>query len=1116
MHRQRMFCLLCWVVACSLAAIAMVRPAASQERPGSAAGGTVETIPADVVIGTLAVVPPKVELTNRFDYRQILVTAKTAAGETVDVTRLVQTAQKPKFVNVTAQGLVTAVADGQEELVLNYAGQAVRVAVQVSGVAADYPVSFVRDVQPVLSKTGCNQGTCHGAKEGKNGFKLSLRGYDPIYDHRALTDDIGARRINRAAPDQSLMLLKATGSIPHVGGVRLNVGDAYYEILRQWIADGMKLDLDAVRVAKVEVLPRDPIIPRAGMKQQMMVLATYADGNVRDVTREAFIESGNIEVIEANQSGVLTMLRRGEAPVLVRYEGAYAATTIIVMGDRSGFAWNDPPTQSPIDELVYRKLQRVKILPSDLCGDEEFLRRVYLDLTGLPPTVETVKAFLADGRETRVKRDELIDRLVGSPAFVEQWTNKWADLLQVNRKFLGEEGSVMLRNWIKNALATNMPYDQFAREILTASGSNVENPPAAYFKVLRQPQDLMENTTHLFLAIRFNCNKCHDHPFERWTQDQYYQMSAFFSQVGRKEDPLFAGQRIGGSAVEGAAPLVEVVYDTGGGEVKHDRTGQVTAPAVPYQREINAQATGSRRAQLAHWITAKENQYFARSYVNRVWGYLFGRGIIEPIDDIRAGNPPTNPELLDWLTKEFVDHGFDTQHVFKVICKSRVYQHSVKANRWNEDDDINNSHALPRRLPAEVLFDAIHVATGATPRIQGAPTGFRAAELPDAGVSEPFLEDFGRPVRESACECERSSGMVLGPVMKLINGPTVADAIASPNNALAQLVAQQADDRVVIEEMFLRFLARRPAPAEIELGLKAIQEAGNDHEKLLEELRAYEAKLVERQVAWEKTAGQPTVWTPLVPQEFKSQAGATIAKKEDHSLLVSGTLAKDLYTVVAPTDLAGITGIRLEALTDPALPSNGPGRADNGNFVLHELKMTVAPKSNPGKQEPVMLRGANATFSQDSLPVSAAVDGNDGTGWAIFPQAGKNQTATFETGSPLQIEGGALLTFTLNQQFPDGKHLLGRFRLSVTNSTAPFEKGALPPEVTAALAVAAGERTAAHKQTLTNYFRSLDVGYRERTEAIARSAEQQKNRRLLGVQDLAWALINNPAFLFNR
>jgi hypothetical protein len=319
-----------------------------------------------------------------------------------------------------------------------------------------------------------------------------------------------------------------------------------------------------------------------------------------------------------------------------------------------------------------------------------------------------------------------------------------------------------------------------AREIITASGSNLDNPPAAYYKVLREPATLMENTTHLFLAVRFNCNKCHDHPFERWTQDQYYHMAAYFAQVGRKPDASFAGQTIGGTAVEGAVPLVEVIYDTGSGDVKHDRTGQVTSPSFPYQHGDLAPETASRREQLARWITSKDNQYFAKSYVNRLWGYLFGSGIIEPIDDIRAGNPPTNPELLDALTKDFIESGFNAQHIMRTICKSRTYQHSVRTNKWNADDNLNYSHAIPRRLPAEVLYDAIHIATGSVNRLPGVPVGFRAAELPDAGVSDPFLDDFGKPVRESACECERSSGMVLGPVMKLINGPTVADALVTP------------------------------------------------------------------------------------------------------------------------------------------------------------------------------------------------------------------------------------------------------------------------------------------------------------------------------------------------
>lgn len=1097
----------------AFAASLAISPTVHGQAPTSQEPG--ETLPEGVRIVSVESYPSTVELRHRFDYRQLLVLGRTDAGELVDLTRMAKLVGEPKHVAVSSTGLITVKSDGSEQLVFRYGDQSLPIAVQVANATQPYEPGFVRDIQPALSKMGCNQGTCHGAKDGKGGFKLSLRGYDPIYDHRALTDDINARRFNRAAPDQSLMLLKATGSIPHVGGVRTQVGDPYYELLRQWIASGVKQDLTVPRVTGIEVLPKDPIVPRAEMKQQMVVLATYSDGAKRDVTREAFIESGDIEVLEANSSGVLKMLRRGEAPVLVRYEGAYAATTIIVMGDRSGFEWRQPPVNNFVDELVYKKLQRVKVAPSDLCSDEEFLRRVTLDLTGLPPSVAVTRAFLADTRDTRVKRDEMIDRLIGSPEFVEHWTNKWADLLQVNRKFLGEEGSVALRNWIKGAVASNMPYDRFASEIITASGSNVENPPAAYYKTLRQPTDLMENTTHLFLAIRFNCNKCHDHPFERWTQDQYYQLSAYFAQIARKEDPNFAGQKIGGSAVEGAAPLVEVIFDSGSGEVKHDRTGQFTPPAFPYQSDLVANQ-GSRREQLSHWLTSKDNQYFAKSYVNRLWGYLFGRGIIEPIDDIRAGNPPTNPELLDALTRDFIASGFDMRHVLRTICRSRAYQHSVKSNRWNVDDELNYSRSIPRRLPAEVLFDAIHAVTGSTPRVPGAPSGFRAAELPDAGVSVPFLEDFGRPVRESACECERSSGMVLGPVMKLINGPTVADAIADPGNRLTKLAAEQPDDRLLIEEVFLAFLARRPTEAELELGLDALRNAGSDHEKLTADLAAYAKQLDARQAEWEKTAGQPAQWVELDVTDFKSQVGATFTKQEDRSLLVSGAEGKDVYTVAATTDLVGITGVRLEAMADASLPAGGPGRAMNGNFVVNELRASIGAKSDPSKMEAVGLKNGVASFAQEGFPANNAVDGNDGTGWAVSPQFNKTHTAIFETASTVGSSGGSILTFTLSQQFPDGKHLLGRFRLSVTNSPRPFDGGQLPGDVAAALAVSGDNRTPEQRAALANYFRSRDSRYNEMQAAVQRSAELIKNRRLLGVQDLAWALINNPAFLFNR
>lgn len=1076
-----------------------------------------ESLPEAIQVVSVESFPPSIELTDRFAYRQLLVTGRTAAGETVDLTRMVELASPAQFVSVSPTGVVRPLADGQESLVFRFRDQSLPVSVKVTGMAESRTVSFVQDVQPAFSKMTCNAGTCHGSKDGQNGFKLSLRGYDALYDHQALTDDVGARRFNRAAPDQSLMLLKATGSIPHVGGVRTSVEHPYYKIIRQWVAEGAKLDLAVPRVASIQVLPPNPVIPRAGMRQQMVVLATYTDGSTRDVSQEAFVESGNIEVISAEPTGVLTMLRRGEAPVLVRYEGAYAATTLTVMGDRDGFRWERPETFNYIDDHVYSKLERNKILPSGLCTDEEFIRRVYLDLVGLPPTANQVRQFLADSRPTRTKREALVDELVGSRSYVELWTNKWADLLQVNRKFLGETGAIALRNWIKESVATNKPYDQFAYEVLTASGSTMENPAASYYKILRDPAETMENTTHLFLAIRFNCNKCHDHPFERWTQDQYYHLASYFAQVGRKEDPNFAGQRIGGSAVMGAAPLVEVIFDAGSGEIKHDRTGETAVPAFPYPHDDLADASEARREQIARWITSAKNPYFATSYVNRLWGYLFGIGIIEPIDDIRAGNPPSNPELLAALTADFVEHGFDVQHMLRTICKSRTYQLSVDTNRWNEDDEINYSHALPRRLPAEVLYDAIHLVCGAKLNLPGVPAGFRAAELPDAGAGDPFLEDFGRPVRESACECERSSSMVLGPVMKLVNGPTVAQAIADPNNEISRLVASMPDDEQLITEVFLRILARKPTAEEIALSRETLESVGLGHEQVIAQLAAYEAQLPAKQAAWEKQATTVTQWKTLDPSEFRSSIGTEFKKLEDLSLLASGANGKGNYVVVAATELSNVTGIRLEMLPDPSLPQGGPGRAStNGNFVLSELGLSVAPKADATKAQTATFNRATANFSQDGWAVTGAIDGNPMTGWAVSPQFNQPHTAIFELAGNVGEKDGSLLTFTFDQQYPDGIHTLGRFRLSVTDSPRPLGGQQLPADVAAALAVEAGQRTAEQQQLLARHYQSLDGELARLRAAVEKSNEQLKNRRLIGIQDLTWALINTPSFLFNR
>jgi len=1086
---------------------------------GAATVGSAEEahnqIPPGKSIQRITSFPEKVSLEGPFAYAQVLITAELASGEQVDLTRAAKRLDQWDAVSMTPQGLVTPEKDGVGELVFLVAGKELKVPVEVKDSHADYEADFVRDVTPAMSKMGCNQGTCHGAKDGKNGFKLSLRGYDPAYDHRALVDDIAGRRFNRAVPDQSLMLLKTSGVVPHVGGQLTKPGERRYEILKNWIAGGVKLDLDSPKVEKIAIYPTNPTVPLPGMSQQFAVYATLTNGKVLDVTADAFIESGDIEIATADEHGVLRLLRRGEAPVLARYDGAYDATTVTVMGDRTGFEWVQQPQHNYIDKLVDEKLQRVNVQSSGLCTDDQFVRRIYLDLTGLPPTAEQARAFLDDKRPSQEKRSALIDQLVGSGAYVEYWTNKWCDLLQVNQKFLGDPGVHALRNWIKDSVASNKPYDQMVYEILTASGSTIDHPASAYYKILRTPEDTMENTTQLFLAVRFNCNKCHDHPFERWTQNQYYNLSAFFAQIGRKEDKRFAGQRIGGSAVEGATPLVEVIYDTGSGEVKHQLTGKVTPPEFPYQGDL-VEEEETRREELAEWITDADNQYFASSYVNRLWGYLLGRGIIEPIDDIRAGNPPTNPKLLEALTQSFIDSGFDTRHIIREICKSRTYQQSIATNKWNEDDDINFSHATPRRLPAEVLFDSIHQVTGSNYNLPQLPSGFRAAQLPGTDVSIPFLDDFGKPARESSCECERATGVMLGPVMKLVNGPVISNAIADKDNALSKLSTEISDDRALIDEVFLRFLGRHANDEEVQLGIQLMNEPTPDLEVAQKAVEEHRQQLMAKMPQWEASLGRIASWTPLTMREGSSQAGVTFEKKEDQSILVTGPLAKDEYEVIYDIPKGSLTGLRLEAMPDDSLPSQGPGRSQNGNFVLSELKAQV--RLADGSEGPeISFHRAEATFSQSNWDVRGAVDGNVSSGWAVSPRSGEKHTALFEVAGEVTIPEDARLVVRMNQQYQDSTHLLGRFRLSATASERPVRlENNLPADIRQIIAKPADQRSAEETQKLVTMYLTGDALLKDLEAKLDQAQKLDENRRLAGLQDLAWALINSPAFLFNR
>jgi len=665
-------------------------------------------------------------------------------------------------------------------------------------------VSFVRDVEPILNKVGCTQGTCHGAAKGKNGFKLSLRGYDPEFDYRALINDLSGRRFNRTEPAQSLMLLKPTAQVPHGGGLRLEIGSAYYNTILQWITEGTDFgDPVSATVTKLEVTPPEILLDKPGPKQQLTVTAQYADGSSREVTKDAIYSSNTPTIADVNDAGLVTSIRKGEAAMLIRYEGKLAVINVTAVTEKQGFKWPGFPENNYIDKYVAAKLQRVKILPSDLASDAEFLRRVSYDLIGLPPAVEEVRAFVADKTETRAKRSKKIDELMARPEFVDHWSVKWGDLLQVNRTRLGDKGMWAFREWIRESIATNKPYDKMVRELITARGSTYQNPPANFFRFTRDPKVEMETTTQLFLGVRMVCAQCHDHPFEKWTQNQYFQLTAFFGSVGIKE---------------GMDSNEEIVYDKReDNEIHHPKDNRVMHAKFLFGGENLKPQEAHLREALADWLTSPQNELFGKSMANRVWSYFFGRGIIEPVDDIRASNPAVNPQLLDALTKDFVDHRFDLRRLIRTIVNSRTYQLSFHANEWNGDDEINFSHAAPRRLTAEELYDALYLATGTKPFVRELPKDFTAEQFPDPSfLKGGFLDLFGRPERQTSCECERRSDVSLVQALNLVNGSTIADAVADENGRVSKLILRNATDREIVDELYMAALGRPPEPRELD------------------------------------------------------------------------------------------------------------------------------------------------------------------------------------------------------------------------------------------------------------------------------------------------------------
>jgi hypothetical protein len=775
--------------------------------------------------------PPRLQLRHAADRQHLLVSGFFADGSARDLTRQVRyVSQNPAVAVVSPEGLVTPRAAGQTVIQVGAATASLAVPVTVLS-GARPPVSFANDVMPLLARAGCNSGACHGSASGKKGFKVSLRGYDPATDFITLTRGTDARRLNRNDPGRSLLLLKPTGRVPHEGGKRFDMDSDRARLLRQWIAEGADSDLAAApRLTALEVSPRFRTFQRTGQRQQLLVTARFSDGSLRDVTADARFSSSNDSAAAVADTGLVRLEHKGEAALMVRYGSKVAVSTLVVLEHNPAFAWPSPPENNYTDRLVNAKLRRLEILPSELCTDAEFLRRVSYDVIGLPPTAEEVRAFLADRRGD--KRARVIDALLERPEHGEYWAQKWGDLLKLRTDLMGTKGTWSMYRWLRDSVAGNKPFDRFVREIITAQGSTFRNPAANYWRVFQNPEDAAEATVQVFLGIRLMCAKCHDHPFERWVQQDYYGMAAFFSQVSRKANPRTAEQVIFRAETAALA--------------RHPRTGAIVNPTFLDARPVAVQARQDARTLLADWMTRKDNPFLARATVNRLWSHLFGKGIIDPVDDIRSSNPAVNEPLLEALARDFVAHDFDVRHILRTMLNSRTYQLSARTNKFNADDRQNFSHALPRRLSAEQLLDTLSRATGVretfSARYIGAGTvalpvgGVRAGALPDRQLTAEMLELFGRPKGESSCACERHEEASMTQALHLINGKSVSRRLADPNGRVARLVkTPKITDAQVIAELYLTVLCRPPEAKEVALWQKHFA-AGGDRLKAAQDL----------------------------------------------------------------------------------------------------------------------------------------------------------------------------------------------------------------------------------------------------------------------------------------
>jgi hypothetical protein len=828
--------------------------------------------------------PPTIKLDGPRATQQLLVTARYADGSLRDLTRFSNWV-RPNLLTVSSTGLAAGIADGANQLDVSVGGRTARVPVVVTNSQTIKPISFRREFMPVLSAAGCSNIGCHGAPSGKDGFRLSLWGFDPDLDFRQLTHDGSGRRTNSVNPDNGLILLKALQRVPHVGGRRFLKDSTFATLVRTWQAEGLQDDSSAAKLKTLTVSPARRVLLAPAMSQQLSVLATFEDGSTTDVTQLTSFNTSDLAVAEVDRTGFVEFHRQGEVAILCRFQGRMESVRLMHIEEPDAeYKWSNPPESNFVDTHTFAKLKMLNIAPSDLCSDEQFVRRVYLDLCGILPTPSESQEFVA--AKPKDKRAQLVDKLLDRPEYADYWTKKWLDVLRVSRDSIQLTGAQAYHAWLRERVEKDAPLTDIVQSLLTSKGASYSEPAVNFFCVAPTPKavtdahylqkDLAEATSQLFLGIRLQCAKCHNHPYERWTQADYLSLAAFFTQVKRS--------RIGKAGPSGRPDRrqISVALDFKSAEIIDPTTQTAIIPRLFGSSQSNAQSKGDvgpqsdRREVLAQWLTKKDNPFFAKAIANRIWFHLNGRGIVEPVDDFRDSNPSANDDLLDALASDFVANGFRVKHLIRTIVKSRTYQLSALPNESNRSDQRYFSHMLARPLTAEVLLDAICDVTAVPERFEitkdytigvpdgtvKLPEGTRAVQLPVTDIVtlintagkyvryelHPFLRTFGQPNRTQTCECDREQNFGRRQALELIIGQMLSSRLTRNDNYLGQMLEQKKSDAEILNGLYQRALSRSPS------------------EKTRKALLAYVAKSTERRKAWEDV-----LWTVLNSQEFVYQ-----------------------------------------------------------------------------------------------------------------------------------------------------------------------------------------------------------------------------------------------------